>query len=66
MGPILDRAEASGFRVTRNVPEEPAPLNEENDMRRVDFGCHPSEPVKVLGDWTGPVHCIVCGTIAET
>jgi hypothetical protein len=65
MGPIFDRAETSGFRVTRNVPEKPAPLSEDDDMRRVEFGCHPGEPIKVLEDWTGPVHCIVCGAIAE-
>lgn len=36
-------------------------LTEQNDMRRVDFPCHPAEPIKVLEDWTAPVHCIVCG-----
>jgi hypothetical protein len=65
MGPIFDRAEASGFRVTRNVPDEPAPLTEDDDMRRVDFDCHPDEPVKVLENWAGTVHCIVCGAAAE-
>jgi hypothetical protein len=41
---------------------EPAPeLDETDDMRRVDFTCHPVEPVKVLDDWDGPVHCLICG-----
>jgi len=40
------------------VPDEP------NDMRRVDFECHPAEPVKVLEDWAGPVHCLLCGQTA--
>jgi DNA-directed RNA polymerase subunit RPC12/RpoP len=44
----------------RNRP----PLTEPDDMRRVDFACHPAEPVKVLDDWTEPVHCLVCGQTA--
>lgn len=42
-------------------PVKPA---EPNDMRRVDFTCHPKEPVKVADDWTDGVHCLVCG-VAE-
>jgi len=42
-------------------PEELDPLTEIDDMIRVDFDCHPSEPVKVLEDWTKPVHCLICG-----
>lgn len=41
-------------------PEEPE-LSEVNDMRRVDFTCHPDEPVKVFENWDSAVHCIVCG-----
>ena len=40
---------------------EPHPLVETDDMRRVDFECHPREPVKVLDDWTRDVHCLICG-----
>lgn len=36
------------------------PLVEADDMRRVDFECHPSEPIKVLDDWSGDVHCLIC------
>ena len=43
---------------------EADPLVEVDDMRRVDFPCHPNEPVKVLDTWTGDVHCLVCGGTA--
>jgi hypothetical protein len=46
------------------LPEEPAPLREEDDMRRVEFACHPSEPVKVLDEWSMSVHCLLCGETA--
>lgn len=46
---------------SRDEPEEMDPLVEEDDMRRVDFSCHPAEPVKVLDDWDGAVHCLMCG-----
>lgn len=39
--------------------EEPL---EVNDMERVDFKCHPQEPIKVLDGWSGSVYCLVCGT----
>lgn len=42
-------------------PEELDSLTEIDDMIRVDFDCHPSEPVKVLEDWTKLVHCLICG-----
>jgi hypothetical protein len=48
-------------RLERDEPEEPPPLEETDDMRRVDFTCHPDEPVKVLDDWDRPVHCLICG-----
>lgn len=41
------------------------PLTEPEDMRRVDFGCHPREPVKVLEGWNRPVHCLICGAPAD-
>jgi hypothetical protein len=34
-------------------------------MRRVDFRCHPEEPVKVLDDWNRSVHCPICGATGE-
>ena len=53
------------IRVERDEPEEPQPLTEADDMRRVDFTCHSSEPVKVLDAWTGQVHCLICGQPAS-
>ena len=45
---------------------QPAPFDsryelQEGDMARVDFECHPTEPVKVLDDWDKPVSCLICG-----
>lgn len=46
-------------------PSEPLdPLTEPDDMRRVDFDCHPREPVKILDEWNRPVHCLICGQAA--
>lgn len=47
--------------VQYEVPDEEDPLTEADDMRRVDFACHPTEPVKVLEDWEKPVFCLICG-----
>jgi DNA-directed RNA polymerase subunit RPC12/RpoP len=44
-----------------NQAGEPEPLTEDDDMRRIDFACHPSEPLKILDDWDQPVRCLVCG-----
>ena len=55
-GPIDIRAE-----VKIDKPEPPAKLDERDDMRRIDFPCHSAEPVKVLDDWSGEVHCLICG-----
>ncbi|UJR84278.1 hypothetical protein [Sandaracinus amylolyticus] len=49
------------LRASFERPERPEPLAETNDMRAVSFACHPDERIKVLDDWTGPVHCTVCG-----
>ena len=39
-------------------------LTEPDDMRRIEFTCHPEEPLKVLDDWSQAVHCLLCGQIA--
>lgn len=44
----------------------PAPLHEPEDMRLVTPVCHPTEPIKVLESWVSPVHCLVCGNIAQS
>lgn len=57
-----------GIRADMTI-EEPEPageLTETDDMRRVDFACHPTEPVKVLDDWHREVHCLVCGAAAAS
>jgi hypothetical protein len=33
-------------------------------MIRVDFDCHPTEPVKVLDDWDKSVYCLICGQVS--
>ena len=50
--------------VEHDDPEEADPLTEDDDMRRVDFGCHPTQPLKVLDDWRKPVRCFICGEVA--
>jgi hypothetical protein len=58
------RGSLISFDMNYDEPEEMDPLVEPNDMRRVDFACHPMEPVKVLEDWTRSVHCLVCSQAA--
>jgi hypothetical protein len=62
---LLRKTFGSSVKFTPNQVEMPAPLAEAADMQRVDFDCHPSEPVKVLDGWAGPVHCRICGTAAS-
>jgi DNA-directed RNA polymerase subunit RPC12/RpoP len=50
--------------VQRDEPTADPTLTESDDMRRVDFPCHPAEPIKVLEDWAGDVLCLVCGAPA--
>jgi hypothetical protein len=47
--------------VSYNEPDELGALSEVDDMTRVDFECHPTEPVKVFDDWEKPVRCLICG-----
>ena len=47
-----------------DVPDAMDPLTEADDMRRVDFLCHPAEPLKVRDDWDEQVHCLICGNSA--
>jgi hypothetical protein len=62
----LQRSGSGMIKVSgKHTPSpEPPDLSEPDDMRRVDFSCHPSEPLKVLDDWAAPVHCLICGTPA--
>jgi hypothetical protein len=47
---------------TYRGPEKLDPLTEVDDMTRIDFPCHPSEPLKVQGDWRKAPCCLICGT----
>ena len=47
--------------VKYDAPDELDPLTEVDDMTRIDFECHPTEPVKVLDDWDKPLRCLICG-----
>lgn len=63
------RSSGGLFEISLSVemPErlQAAPVFEPNDMRRVDFSCHPAEPVKVDEAWTGSVHCLLCGRVSN-
>jgi len=39
----------------------PEPLNEPNDMVAIIPPCHPNEPIKVPGNRTSRIHCLICG-----
>jgi hypothetical protein len=46
------------------VDRESVPaLQEPNDMTKIDFACHPGEPVKIVESWVGSVHCLTCGVV---
>jgi hypothetical protein len=62
----ITRSGGGMIEMRMDVPDLPEPrtLSESDDMRRVDFECHPSEPVKVPDDWTAVVHCLICGAPA--
>jgi len=57
IGPMLSKF----ANLRYDPPDKLDPLTEVDDMIRVDFECHPSEPVKVLDDWTTPARCLICG-----
>ena len=63
---MRDLAKRIGGTYKSNVSgDEPQELVEEDDMRRVEFLCHPGEPLKVRDDWAEPVHCLICGSLAS-
>jgi hypothetical protein len=43
------------------VPDQPDPLTEPDDMTIVASPCHGWEPIKVPDDTSGPLHCLICG-----
>jgi DNA-directed RNA polymerase subunit RPC12/RpoP len=68
-GRSLERLHRPGGLVsvsfTRDQPKPADELTEIDDMRRVDFPCHPGGSVKVLDDWSGEVRCPVCGEAVQ-
>jgi hypothetical protein len=68
-GRSLERMNRPGGLVSvsfkRDQPEPADELTEIDDMRRVDFSCHPGASVKVLDDWSREVHCPVCASTVE-
>ncbi|MGE3077280.1 MAG: hypothetical protein AB7O30_21875 [Dehalococcoidia bacterium] len=61
----INSASGGLISVELTLPEATVapPVFEPLDMRRVDFDCHPDEPVKVLENWEDPVFCLCCGTV---
>jgi len=59
----LGRASRGLIEASLDVPkrQHAPPIFEPNDMRLVQFTCHPDEPLKIADSWTGVVHCLVCG-----
>ncbi len=57
----------SGLKYRRGdrPPAPSEPPAEPDDMRRVDFGCHPKDPLKVGEEWDKPVRCLICGASAS-
>jgi hypothetical protein len=65
LGGLAGDSGSLSVKVSRtSKPDPPTPLQEPEDMRRVDFGCHPEEPAKVSKDWSRRVHCMICATPA--
>lgn len=42
-------------------PSEPPSFIEPDDMVRLDFPCHPEEPIKVESSWKDAAACPTCG-----
>ncbi len=59
IGPMV---EGLGKAWSYKPPPAADPLTETDDMTRVEVGCHPSEPVKIIEDWDRPVFCLICGS----
>lgn len=64
----VESASGGVLQVSADISTADSPasdMTEPNDMVRVDFACHPSEPVKIEESWPGGVHCLICGTVAQ-
>ena len=71
VGPMLDDFKrrvqrAPGVSATLDKSDDLVPEpTESDDMRRVNFACHPETPVKVADDHKGSAHCFICGGQGE-
>jgi hypothetical protein len=63
LGRGIGRSGGGLIDISLTVPDAPVTptLTEEDDMLRIDFSCHPSEPLKILESWDRPVRCLLCG-----
>jgi DNA-directed RNA polymerase subunit RPC12/RpoP len=70
VGPMIEKLSKDMSRTSSGMisvsmqykpPEKMDPLTEVDDMRRADFTCHASEPVKVLDEWDREIYCLICG-----
>ncbi len=52
-------------KVDKPKSQQAPPVFEPNDMARVDFNCHPQEPVKVSETWDDSIYCLYCGSLAD-
>ncbi len=63
----VERSSGGLIKMGLERPERTAaaPIFEPDDMRRVEFECHPSEPVKIVDSWNRDVHCLICGQATD-
>lgn len=62
-----DSLKSSGLQFERSRQSSRLAPTDDRAMSRVDFLCHPGEPVKVLAAWVAagqPVRCLICGAAA--
>ena len=65
LGSAFKGMSSKHFKITQtghlDVPDEPDPLTEPDDMMIIASPCHGWEPIKVPEGTTSPIHCLVCG-----
>lgn len=63
----LERSSGGLIKGHLDVPrrEHAPPIFEPDDMRLIEFVCHPNEPLKVSDEWRGDVHCLICGEFSD-
>lgn len=65
LGSMFKGMNSRNFKIKQtghlDIPDEPDPLTEPDDMMIVASPCHGWEPIKVPDDSSSPLHCLVCG-----